>query len=258
MTAFSEELYVKLGAYVDGELNPSDRSEIEALIASDPSVASEVEALLGLNDDLKSAFDSLLDKPVPEDIRLPTAPPMPANDNRAPIFSLAASLLLGAVIGAGLAWSWLQGAAQQSVQIAAARSWLGEVAEYHQVYARQERHLVEVPASEKDHIEDWLGKEIGVEFQVPDLSSAGWEFQGARLLVAAGKPVAQLLYTNSEGQVIALCALHNVTGEPASVTPRSFGDVHMATWKDQDGSFAIIGDDQAQLPALANLAAPLI
>lgn len=274
----SDELMVWLSAYVDGALSEEERAEVDTLAARDPRVAAELEMLFALNDDLRAAFDTLLEEPMPAawDVAAPDAQPAdaqpasqtqmqmqpqtpiaaPANTNRAPWRAMAAMLLIGLFLGAGS--MWVAQDARAPVQSAAARSWLAEVAEYHQIYARQSRHLVEVPASEQAHIEAWLGKEIGFAFRVPDLSTSGWSFQGARLLVAAGKPVAQLMYTDAAGRVIALCALQNASGAPASPALRAFGDVHMATWKSSAGSFAIVGEVPAELEALAGAAAPLI
>jgi len=47
-------------------------------------------------------------------------------------------------------------------------------------------------------------------------------------------------------------------GEPADTALRAFGDVHMATWKSETGSFAIVGDAPEELEDLAKLVAPLI
>jgi anti-sigma factor RsiW len=266
-TPLSDELLIWLSAYVDGELTEEERAKVDALAAKDPRVSAELEALFELNTDLRGAFDELLSEPMPETLTLAPAPidpvtpvetpaPIAANTNRAPWRSLAAMLALGAMLGVG--GMWASRAAVEPVQIAAARSWLGEVAEYHQIYARQTRHLVEVPASEQEHIEKWLSKEVGFAFKVPDLTSSGFTFQGARLLVAAGKPVAQLMYTDANGAVIALCALQNGSGTPADAALRAFGDVHMATWKSDTGSFAIVGDAPEQLEELAKAAAPLV
>lgn len=263
----SDELMLWLSAYVDGALNDDDRAEVEALAARDPRVAEEIEALVALNDEIGTAFGTLLEQPVPAPVtaaaQLPDpnpaadtlAPETAANTNRAPGWrALAASLLIGAVLGGGLIWV----AAKPDPQVqTAARSWLAEVAEYHQVYARQKRHLVEVPATEQPHIEAWLTNEVGFDLKVPDLSGAGWQFQGARLLVAAGKPVAQLMYTDAGGAVIALCALQNASGSEAPIGARSFGAVHMAVWKSQTGSYAIVGDTPQTVSALAAWAEPL-
>lgn len=213
--------------------------------------------MFALNDDMRDAFDGLLDMRAPPALSdSPISNPVPANTNRAPWKALAAMLVLGAFLGSGAAW--ITQSAVPPVQIAANRSWLAEVADYHQIYARQTRHLAEVPASERDHIEKWLGKEIGVAFAVPDLANAGWTFQGARLLVAAGKPVAQLLYTDASGSVIALCALQNGSGVAADTALKTFGTIHMATWKSATGSFAFVGDAPDVLEDLATIAAPLI
>lgn len=57
------------------------------------------------------------------------------------------------------------------------------------------------------HIEKWLGKTTGVPFSNPDLSAIGLTCQGARLPAAAGKTVAQLIYSDAQGTVIALCLM---------------------------------------------------
>ena len=228
---FSEDLMIMLGAYVNGTLTADECQTVEEMAANDPSSAAELESLFLLNTDLNSAMDSLLDMPIPpKTAQFATPAPMPANTNAAPLRALAASLVIGAALGAAGMW-FSQSESVPTQRVASARSWLAEVAEYHQVYAKQTRHLVEVPASEQAHIESWLSKEIGVDFKVLNLSDAGWTFQGARLLVAAGKPVAQMMYTNAEGAVIALCGLQNGSGTTAEPALHAFGDVHMATWK---------------------------
>lgn len=83
--------------------------------------------------------------------------------------------------------------------------WLQEIADYHAVYSTEERHLVEVGADKKEHLEKWLSKKTGALVQVPDLSGLGYVFEGGRLLVADGRPVAQLIYRDKDKTVVALC-----------------------------------------------------
>ena len=61
---------------------------------------------------------------------------------------------------------------------------------------------MEVGAEEKPHIEKWLSARVGKDVPVPDFSTHGLTFAGARMLVAAGKPVAQYLYTQADGRPI--------------------------------------------------------
>ena len=56
----------KLMAYADGELDPVERAQVEAAIGGDPSLARRVEKHRALRSKVSSAFNSVLDEPVPE------------------------------------------------------------------------------------------------------------------------------------------------------------------------------------------------
>ncbi|MCO6384754.1 hypothetical protein [Oceanicola sp. 502str15] len=182
----------------------------------------------------------------------------PANLDRRPIFSasiaaILALLMVGAGAGALMTRAFAPG--EELADGHATRGWMDEIADYHRVYARQVAHLVEVPASEQAHIEAWLGKETGVAFKVPELSASGFAFQGARLLVAGGKPVAQLLYTDAGGQVMALCVLAREGEGSEEFTPRSFDGVEMVRWLAPGAAWVAVGEPGMDLEAVAREAA---
>jgi anti-sigma factor RsiW len=252
MTApIDQTILDKLSAYLDGALSPDDAREIEQLVESDPRVAAELADLSRVDLVVNGAFASMLAEPIPMTLartidRAPSgvaATLQPANLQRAPVWrAIAAGLALVLIGGAGGAY--LTRAALPAPQ-QVAMSWLDQVAEYHLVYAAQKRHLVEVPASETEHLQKWLFETTGVAFTVPDLTASGLTFQGARLLVASGKPVAQLLYTDATDQVVALCFL---AGGDASLgaghtTPvsRTAKGVEMVWWKSDDASYVVVG-----------------
>lgn len=83
---------------------------------------------------------------------------------------------------------------------------MDEIAAYHLVYARQTEHLAEVPAERREHIEAWLGSLLNRSLKVPDLSSQGLKFEGARLLAIDAYPVAQLLWSREHGDPVALAS----------------------------------------------------
>ena len=124
---------------------------------------------------------------------------------------------------------------------------MSDVAQYHLVYAGQKRHLVEVAASDTDHLQKWLSATTGVPFTVPDLTASGLTFQGGRLLAASGKPVAQLMYTDAEGRVVAVCFLNG--GDVAAgkgTTPMARRDMNgltLLSWKSHDASYVVVGPD---------------
>ena len=111
--------------------------------------------------------------------------------------------------------------------------------------AQQFSNVVEVPASETAHLQKWLTDSTGVAFTVPDLAASGLTFQGARLLVASGKPVAQLMYTDAAGQVVALCFLAGGDAAAgAGTTPfqtRNAKGVNMVWWTSKDASYVVVG-----------------
>ena len=152
--------------------------------------------------------------------------------------SAIAAVLLLLIGGAG---GYFAGGAK-TTQVAAAPAWLQDISDYHAVYAGQKRHLVEVPADEADHIMTWLTATVGTDIRIPDLTGHGLTFQGARLVVAAGKPVAQLMYTDAEGAVVALCAIRSET--PANdVVSRVLNGFEMVSWGGTGANFVIVGDE---------------
>jgi len=112
-----------LMAYADGELEPAQRTAIEAAIAQDPELAQRVAQQRALRTKLAQAFGKVMDEPVPD--RLAAAAhggaktaigrgnvlQFPARAARAPSppwrarewIAMAASLLLGVL----LSWRWL-------------------------------------------------------------------------------------------------------------------------------------------------------
>ena len=261
----------QLSAYVDGALSAADAAIVERLVESDPAIAAEFEALSRIDDLSRTAFAGMLADPVPVALTRTidralftdtTLVPQPAaNLTNAPTWrALAAAfalLLIGGTAGAYL--THLAAPGQRS----SAMSWLDQVAEYHQVYATQKRHLVEVPASETEHLQSWLTSVTGVAFSVPDLSTNGLTFQGGRLLVANGKPVAQLMYTDPAGRVVAICFLAGGDSNLGAghTTPKlQLADgLDMVWWTSKDASYVVVGPTSGiDLQSVAKAASTLL
>ena len=105
-----------------------------------------------------------------------------------------------------------------------------------------------MPAAEAAHIEDWLTKRLGLRLKVPDLATEGLRFAGARLLVAAGQPVAQLMYLPAAGsgaglvdpRAVGFC--YTRTGRPELVpTRRIDDDLYLVEWRQGGYAFVVLG-----------------
>ncbi len=142
--------------------------------------------------------------------------------------------------------------------LAASRNWLGQISQYHRVYASTAgRHLVEVRAEEQEYIELWLGKTLKRPVPVPDLREQGLTFQGARLLGINEKPVAQLVYLDAEGRPLAFCLIPStgVAQEPMLSTDR---DLNLIAWRDGQHGYALVGwSDPERLETLKDTIRPL-
>ena len=180
----------------------------------------------------------------------PSAANIPAEPRRWGFGSIAAGIAL-LVLGTGIGGLAGYSLAPTGVQVAQT-DWLDDVAGYHRLYSAESRHLTEVPATEVAHIETWIGDRTGVPFSVPDLADQGLTFEGARLLVAASRPVAQLMYTTDAGEVYALCFVQSDKGatDPA---PRAFDGIDMLSWRTENAAFVVVGP--ADSPRLEGMAA---
>ena len=152
-----------------------------------------------------------------------------------------------ATVAAGLASA--EAGRRQAVQqvvgleadLAASRSWLRQIAQYHRVYASTaRRHLVEVGADELDHIQDWMTTMLGREILVPDLTDYGVTFAGARLLGINEKPVAQLVYLDADDRPLALCIIPS-TGAAKNPTASTNGELNLIDWRDGRHGYAVVG-----------------
>jgi len=152
----------------------------------------------------------------------------------------------------------LQSVVGLQADLATSRSWLGQIAQYHRVYAStSRRHLVEVGADELDHIQTWLTNMIGREIIVPDLTDFDVTFAGARLLAINDRPVAQLIYLDADDQPLAFC-ITSQTGGAKDPTLSVNRNLNLVDWRDGRHGYAVVGwSDPTLLNTLTSAIQPL-
>jgi anti-sigma factor RsiW len=261
-------LEARLSAYLDGEVSDAESRELENLVARNDEARLVLEMLKAGNTFGDKAFEDFLHDPVPLSLvrrikqgpginpkaeRVVKAAPRPPRARFWPRALAAAIVLLivGGATGFIIGKTGNDGAPPAS--LTTARTWLDDIAAYHRIYSRQTEHLVEVPAEEGAKIEPWLAASVGVNFALPDLKNEGLTFEGARLLVAVGKPVAQLIYRNDEGNVFAICFLKGKPGAPEGVMAESIrDDIAMISWQKAGAAYVVVGPSaDANLHTLA-------
>jgi anti-sigma factor RsiW len=245
-----------LVAHVDGELDPATTRKVAQAIERDPA-AQEKARLLRLSGSLvHSAFRDPAYKRVSPRlaaaVRAASSPTSGRVRARDFIMPLAASILAAAIFAGGFMLG-----ADHPWQPDFSDRLLDEVADYHVVYARESEHQVEVPGPRLAHIQAWLGERLHRKLNVPDLSGRGLTFQGARLLVVDGQPVAQLVYGTPDRprEPLALCISFGAAGEEPLRT-ESRDDVSLALWRRNGYTYVLVG--WADKKFLSELAAHLM
>jgi anti-sigma factor RsiW len=247
-----------LVAYVDGELDAAAMHSVARALERDP-VAQEKVRLLRQSASLISAvFRDPAYKAVPPGLAAEVMAPRGAWKTRARGWRLALPVAASIAAAAILYGGYSVGFSQRQQTLNFSERLLDEVADYHVIYAREDEHQVEVPAQRLAHIEAWLGARLHRRIQVPDLTKDGLTFEGARLLVVDGEPVAQLVYrpANQPQHPLALCISFGAPGEEAINTDSRNG-VNLALWRRNGYTYVLVGwADRPFLIRLANKLAP--
>jgi anti-sigma factor RsiW len=185
-----------LNAWLDGELTPERRAEVEAWLRDHPLDALRVRLWATDREALRSQLDGVLTEPVPSHLkRLVMSGPSAIDWRRWQAWAaVLAVFVLGGGAGAAAMWRAQANAPQSATATPMHNAWVMRAALAHKVYVPEGRHAVEVKAQE-EHLSRWLTRRLNVPVKLFDLRDHGFELVGGRLLPdAAGSPSAQLMY----------------------------------------------------------------
>jgi anti-sigma factor RsiW len=161
----------RLHAYVDGELDAASALELEREMAQNPALRASVERLRELSAAVRTHADYH---------RAPARFKRAPQEKRrwlvfAPAFAMA--VLLGAAIGL-----YFDRQGEEAELVAShVRATLGN-------------RLIDVASTDQHTVKPWLSARLPYSPAVADLSSEGFQLQGARLDYIGGKQVAVLVY----------------------------------------------------------------
>jgi len=223
----------ELHAVADDCLPPERRAEVDEGLAANAEAAARVAFYRRLNAGLHTAYDFMLNEPVPE--RMATRPRRHGWQTLTRIAAAAALLAVGAAGG----WFGRDMTDEYEHQALA----LADLAaEAHLVYAPQISHPVEVPASQENHLRAWLSKSLDRPVQVPDLSAVGYEFLGGRLLPAGHGVAGQLMYQNAAGLRVTLYFQPALDARGNAFRFIEVEGVSVYYWHDERLAYALAGE----------------
>jgi len=130
---------------------------------------------------------------------------------------------------------------------------IDDIAEYHQIYSREHRHFLKVPAVQTEEIMAWLDDHVGHNIKAPDLAAAGLRFAGGQMLVINSGQVAELIYARDDGLPIALC-VSRTPGDNTALNVEHMGLQRAASWVKSGIAYLVVGEiDRPMAETLAAL-----
>jgi len=223
-------------AYVDEELPPESRAEVEAALASSPELRERLAAMAASALPYVAAFrrqsipplPSQLERRVEDLIRVSVnatwaaGPPVSRGTSWRIV---AAAFVAGALLCGGMLKYW-----SHATSSTGAAAWMQAVAVYQELYAREtliniteDRALTEKIVSESGN--------AGVPVRIPDLRAAGLAFKRVQRLSYHDQPVIQIVYLSVRGDPIALCIMRERRKSEAPHM-QEFGPMQAAVWHD--------------------------
>jgi anti-sigma factor RsiW len=193
----------ELHAYVDNELPAERREDVEAWLSAHPDDAERVQAWRAMAEALHARYDSVADEPIPKRLEIEQLTQRP---HRWIMGAIAASLL-AFIAGSGVGWLAHGAAATPSTF----QSFTVDALDAYRLYAVEVRHPVEVPGSERDHLQQWLTKRCGWDVHAPQLDATGLKLVGGRLLPGPNGPASFLMYESASGERFTLYASRAAT-----------------------------------------------
>ncbi len=230
----------ELHAYVDNELPTERRSDVEAWLSVHPDDAARVQSWRAMADALHSRYDSVAEEAVPKRLEIERLERRP----RRGLYGAAAAVLVAFIAGGGVGWMARGAAAAPSPF----QSFTLDAMDAHRLYVVEVRHPVEVPGSERAHLQTWLTKRCGWDVRAPEL--AGLKLVGGRLLPGPTGPASFLMYESATGERFTIYSA-KAQAETTQMRYAAQGNESALFWADRGVGYVVSGSDRSRLTQIA-------
>jgi anti-sigma factor RsiW len=235
----------ELHAYVDDELPPERRGDVEAWLAAHADDAERVQAWRTMAEALHARYDAVADEAVPKRLEIERLVKKP----RRWIYAAIAASLVGFIAGGGAGWMARGAAASPSVF----QDFTVDALDAHRLYVVDVRHPVEVPGSDRTHLLQWLTKRCGWNVRAPELDETGLKLVGGRLLPGPTGPASFLMYESASGERFTIYAARAAT-EATQMRYATQDNDGALFWADRGVGYVVSGgSDRQRLTQVARL-----
>ncbi len=237
MTAYSNDVH----RYVDGDMSAAEGEAFEQLMVAAPELAAQVELLEKQNAAIRASVEAPDMQLLAQMSRAAREPVV------AGLWKVAAVL---AILMVGFAGGYGASALSRDQAMTAA---VGHASAAHSLYSVEVLHPVEVPASEKEHLDKWLSKRLGSAIQAPSMAGSDYKLIGGRLLPSGQRAAALYMYENTEGTRISLYAERRDGRASQTFEYDSLNGVSGVSWGEGEWTYVLVGGDPEVIKRLAFL-----
>ncbi len=233
----------ELHAYVDNELPAERRGDVEAWLAAHAEDAGRVRSWREMAEALHARYDQVADEAVPTRLEIERLVRRP----RKWMYGAIAASLLAFIAGGGAGWL----AHGVTASPSAFQSLTSDALDAHRLYIVEVRHAVEVPGSERAHLETWLSRRCGWDVREPELDATGLKLVGGRLLPGPSGPASFFMYESASGERFTLYASRAKTGT-AQMRYTAAENSGAMYWSEDDVGYVLSGpSDKERLNQVA-------
>src|SRR3954452_9545021 len=233
----------ELHAYVDNELPADRRGEVETWLVAHPDDAARGQAWRAMAEALHARYDSVADEAVPKRLEIERLVRQPRNG----VYGAMAATLAAFIAGSGVGWV-AHGAAATPT---AFQSFTVDALDAHRLYVVEVRHPVEVPGSERAHLQAWLTKRCGWDVRAPELDATGLKLVGGRLLPGPTGPASFLMYESATGERFTIYTA-KASEQTTQMRYSAQGNEGALFWADRGVAYVVSGvGDRGRLTQIA-------
>lgn len=248
MSAINRDI---LMAYLDEQLDPAARADVETHLATNPETAGELDTMRRQADTMRALYPAIGNAPVPARLD-PHRLALLVQRRRWQAMAQAAMIV--ALLGIGITAGWLL---RPTDAPALYNRLIADAVSAHTVYVAENRHAVEVASDDTEHLSTWLSDRLSTRLAMPDLTGQGFTFLGGRLLPAPALPggrAAQLMYETASGERLTLYVTPATGIDGPEFEMVRLGAETALYWSDETISCTIVSDQPPEaLEALASV-----
>jgi len=225
-----------LHGYVDQQLDPERRAAVEQYLQCHPAEAVRVADYRAHREGLRAAFAPFADAPLPPSLNLARLVEARLRPRRM-AWRMAAAVLLGVGIGTSGSW-WL---ASRDASGAALDTLVDEAAVSYATFVPNAERPVQFSAADPQQLAKWVGSRLNRKLIPPDLSAAGYELLGGRVVATGHGAAALFIYKDGRGVPLAVFARPTDAADTATIAEVDVGATDGCAWIEHGIGYTVTG-----------------